>query len=63
MGWVKFFGGFLIFMIVKNRTTHNQKRKKSIDLFKHGQPSYWTAKLTFLFLASDHTEADPNYSL
>ena len=25
----------------------------------HGQSSYWTAKSSFLFLASDHTEADP----
>ena len=29
----------------------------------HGQSSYWTAKLSFHFLASDHTEADPNYTL
>ena len=29
----------------------------------HGQSSYWTAKSSFLFLASDHTEADPNYTL
>ena len=29
----------------------------------HGQSSYWTAMSSFLFLASDHTEADPNYTL
>ena len=29
----------------------------------HGQSLYWTAKSSFLFLASDHTEADPNYTL
>ena len=29
----------------------------------HGQSSYWTAKSSFLFLATDHTEADPNYTL
>ena len=29
----------------------------------HGQSSYWTAKSSFLFLASDHTEADLNYTL
>ena len=29
----------------------------------HGQSSYWTANSSFLFLASDHTEADPNYTL
>ena len=29
----------------------------------HGQSSYWTAKSSFLFLASDHTEADPNCTL
>ena len=33
-------------------------------LLNHGQSSYWTAKSSFLFfLASDHTEADPNYTL
>ena len=30
---------------------------------RHGQSSYWTAKSSFLFLAIDHTEADPNYTL
>ena len=29
----------------------------------HGQSSYWTAKSLFLFLAGNHTEADPNYTL
>ena len=33
------------------------------DYLNHGQSSYWTAKSSFLFLASDHTEADPNYTL
>ena len=37
-------------------------RAKRCDL-SHGQSSYWTAKSSFLFLASDHTEADPNYTL
>ena len=32
-------------------------------VINHGQSSYWTAKSSFLFLASDHTEADPNYTL
>ena len=32
-------------------------------MLSHGQSSYWTAKSSFLFLASDHTEADPNYTL
>ena len=36
---------------------------KQLTYFAHGQSSYWTAKLSFLFLASDHTEADPNYTL
>ena len=30
---------------------------------RHGQSSYWTAKSSFPFFASDHTEADPNYTL
>ena len=34
-----------------------------LDSIIHGQSSYWTAKSSFLFLASDHTEADPNYTL
>ena len=34
-----------------------------ILLVDHGQSSYWTAKSLFLFLASDHTEADPNSTL
>ena len=32
-------------------------------ILDHGQSSYWTAKSSFLFLASNHTEADPNYTL
>ena len=32
-------------------------------ILDHGQSSYWTAKSPFLFLASNHTEADPNYTL
>ena len=34
-----------------------------LDSIIHGQSSYWTAKSSFLFLASNHTEADPNYTL
>ena len=30
-----------------------------LDSIIHGQSSYWTAKSSFLFLASNHTEADP----
>ena len=29
----------------------------------HGQSLYWTGMSSFLFLASDHNEADPNYTL
>ena len=39
------------------------KDGKTVPLISHGQSSYWTAKSSFLFLASDHTEADPNYAL
>ena len=34
-----------------------------LNILDHGQSSYWTAKLSFLFLTSDQTWADPNYTL
>jgi len=34
-----------------------------MGLLGYGKSSYWTAKSSILFLASDHTEADPNYTL
>ena len=30
---------------------------------EQGQSSYWTVKSSFLFLASNHTKADTNYTL
>ena len=39
------------------------RKKIKLPILIHGQSSYWTAKSSFLFLASDHTETDPNYTL
>ena len=40
-----------------------QRLRFCTSYVSHGQSSYWTAKSSFLFLASNHTEADPNYTL
>jgi hypothetical protein len=54
-------------ILKKKVNVWNEKKSGSFILINnrlsHGQSSYWTAKLSFLFLASDHTEADPNYTL
>ena len=48
---------------MRTHSINTIQNKGNFSVPIHEQSSYWTAKSSFLFLASDHTEADPNYTL
>jgi hypothetical protein len=51
-------------VIPNNRTfTYYYASMLSHHVLANGQSSYWTVQSSFLFLASNHTAADPNYTL
>ena len=45
---------FLLSLYLKERSKGEWREWRSM----HGQSSYWTAKSSFIFLTSDHTEAE-----
>ena len=48
------------FLVPKDAAMPEEAEGKAGDS-DHGQSLYWTAKSSFLCLASDHTEADQNF--